>query len=180
MDLTVLTSYMTPSLQVDRILRFCAKMTTRVLVSLWETLREVQGGKIRTVPNPILVTARRCYSTGRQKMKFDTIKLNRWFLQQNGTLYPWKFDSTSTGRHYAVSRRNILHSAIFKVQLAFCTLYTLYIQWTLVEHTIRHGLDTRRYHMFGAHLIRSMLAMTFSFWGYEFFVAHADGQKVLL
>ena len=111
-------------------------------------------------------------------MKFDRIKLNRWILQHNGTLYPWKFVSTSSGGQLAVSITNIFHSVAFKIQLAFCTLYALYIQWTLVEHSINYGIDSRRYHIFGMHLVRSMFSTTFTYFAYEYF-AHSDEHKLL-
>lgn len=63
-----------------------------------------------------------------RKGNFDRIKLNRWFLQHNGTLYPWEFVSTSTGCHHAISSRKIIRSLTFNIQLTFCILYAVYIQ----------------------------------------------------
>ena len=112
-------------------------------------------------------------------MKFDRIQLNRWFLQHNGNLYPWKFIFDSAGSHLAISNTRRFHGLTFRVQLALFTLYALYIQFTLVEHTINHGIDSNRYHIFGMHLTRSMFGITFSYWGYKFFVEHGDGHKLL-
>ena len=115
-------------------------------------------------------------------MRFDRIKLNHWILQHSGTLYPWKFLSgsggTTTAGLPAVSSTNTFHLAAFQIQLAFFTLYALYIQWTFVEHSINQGIDPGRYHMFGMHHVRSMFAMTFTYFGYAF-CAHSDEHKLL-
>ena len=119
----------------------------------------------------------RHYCAKGQKIKFfDRIELNRWFFQLNGNLliYPWKFLSSGS---YAVSRTTAIN-IIFNIQMALCGLYALYVQWTLAR-TIIHGVDSRRYDVFGMHFVRSLLAACFAYWGYEFFVAHTDEHKLL-
>ena len=112
-------------------------------------------------------------------MKFDRIQHNRWFLQRNGTLYPWNFVSTSTGCHQAVAAKNNFHLVTFNIQLFGSIFYGLYILWTLVEHSINHGIDSREYHIFGLHLVRALIAISFTSWGYEFFVAQVNGNHLL-
>ena len=112
-------------------------------------------------------------------MKFDRIEHNRCFLQHNGTLYPWKFVTTSTGCHQAVPATTSFHLATFNIQLFGSILYALYIQWTLVEHSINHGIKSREYHILGLHLVRTLIAISFTYWGYEFFVAEENGNLLL-
>ena len=112
-------------------------------------------------------------------MKFDRIEHNRWFLQHNGTLYPWKFRTTSTGCHQAVAANSNFHLATFNIQLFGSILYALYIQWTLVEHSINNGIESREYHIFGLHVVRTLIAITFTCWGYEYFVAQENGNRLL-
>ena len=107
----------------------------------------------------------------------DSIDINRRMLQVNGTLnlYPWKFES---GGMVAVSKTSRLRSFGFKIQLVFAALYAVYIDLTLVL-TMMGGLRNVRYHIFGMHLMRSLLSTTFSYWAYKLFVANATDHELL-
>ena len=67
---------------------------------------------------------------------------------------------------------------VFHIQLIWCGLYSLYTLWTLNLSMI-HGVDATRYGIFGVHLGRTLLATTLTYWGYAFFVAHADEHQLL-
>ena len=116
-------------------------------------------------------------STKDLTMRFDRIDFNRRILQLNGNLmiYPWKFLSSGS---FAVARKGMIPLILFYIQLALHGLYILYIQYTLLR-TVVHGVDTRRYEVFGVLLMRCIAATTFAYLGYEIFVAHAGGHELL-
>ena len=110
-------------------------------------------------------------------MTLDRIKLNQLILQLNGFLniYPWKFERKG---EKAVSSTSFLLRFGFMIQLVLFTFYAVYIDFTLLRIVFR-GLDHAKYDMFGMHLLRSLLATTFSYWAYEFFVKHSKDHEML-
>ena len=110
-------------------------------------------------------------------MNLNRIKLNQLILQLNGTLniYPWRFEQKG---ECAVSRQAFLPWLGFRIQLILFTFYAAYIDLTLVR-TVFRGLDNAKYDMFGMHLLRALLATTFCYWAYEFFVKHSEEHEML-
>ena len=103
--------------------------------------------------------------------------MNRLILQFNAklNLYPWRFESRGKLATAGVTR---LRSLGFRLELIFASLYAVYIDLMLIRE-VTAGLDKARYDLFGMHLLRSLVATTFSYWAYEFFVAHSTEHEML-
>ena len=105
------------------------------------------------------------------------LELNRCVLQLMGivNVIPWKFSDHGLRAKSGTSK---LRWNIWMLTFGLGMTYTVYINGALM-HTFSQGLKNVRYDQLGVHMLRSLMSTTFTYWAYEFFVAHSEKYEML-
>ena len=112
--------------------------------------------------------------------EWNRLEMNRKMLAFMGkiNILPWKF---SRHDQFVEQRQSTskLRWGIWISTFALAVVYTVYIDMALL-HTVFTQLNhMERYDQFGLHMLRALVATTFSYWAYQLFVAHPEEHVIL-